>query len=528
MLHGVENYVFKKEGAITAPLLPERAHKRSYRKGTRNEAHDPFETTLERMMAPKQLFCRLFDKGPQPDADALIALGLEMETELDGDAKPDSSIAAGFTYLGQFIDHDITFDTTPLMAAGTADPMFAEGRTPALDLDSVYRGGPDISPELYDSDGASFIIGTCSPSPDQDGNQIGAIPNDLPRESKVAVIGDPRNDENLAIAQLHLAFLKFHNAIVAERRSEMPSLPSHVLFRKARQEVIEFYQKIVIRDFLSKIIDYNAIENVLKNGFKIFDKKDHDCMPIEFSVAAFRYGHSMIRPAYEWNRVFNSKPGALAPGSLELLFEFTEFSGSTTPGDSGFFGGDTLPSNWAVDWRLMFDIEGHPPDPGFETNRARQIDTQLAFPLKNLPEFLGGGETDPAFVSLAARNLLRGRMVELPHGLAVAQAIKDRAGLAFDALSADELRGGPHGAKLDEVGLVETPPLWYYILREAEMENGESLGPVGSRIVAETILAHIRNSDVSILRGMGNGGVFDVERKTMSDMLKIVNDLTPV
>src|SRR5690606_20685799 len=145
-------------------------------------------------------------------------------------------------------------------------------------------------------------------------------------------------------------------------------------FARAREKVILSYQRIVLRDFLSKVIDFNAVESVLTTGFRIFRPEDHYCMPIEFSVAAFRFGHSMIRPTYEWNRVFNSKPGALAGGDLVLLFEFTHFSGATQPGDSGFFDAPTLPSNWPVDWRLLFDVEGHPPENGFAINRARRID----------------------------------------------------------------------------------------------------------------------------------------------------------
>ena len=528
MLHGVERYLIEGEGLVEGALIPSAL--RAARAGPELalRATDPFQSPEKRLLAPRQRFCRLFDKGVQPDAEALIELGLAMETEVDVTTDPNSSIPAGYTYLGQFIDHDITFDKTRLTRGGAADPdATASHRTPSLDLDSLYGGGPEVSLQLYEADGATLRVGMCSESVDGDGNPVPAVPNDLPREDRKAIIGDPRNDENLAIAQLHLAFLKFHNSFVRELRAAYPTLPPARLFRRAREATIRHYQRIVLRDFLPRIVDANAIQQVLLNGHTIFPPMLHDMMPIEFSVAAYRFGHSMVRPVYDWNRFFHSQEGAITQATLELLFEFTQFSGSDPETELPFFGGDTLPSNWVADWRMLFEIEGHPPEPLFVVNRARKIDTSMAFALKSLPEFSGAGEADPALLSLASRNLLRGRLVALPHGLQVAERIIV-TGLPHERLTLDQLRGGPHGATLERVGLLETPPLWYYILREAELNGGEPLGPVGSRIVAETIIALIRNSDVSILDQPGPIGLADIPRYSMSDMLLRVNELMPV
>lgn len=526
MLHGVERYIIEGEGMVAGALVPPKP-----RPGGAASAAlvDPFETPEKRLLTPPRRFCRLFPEGAQPDAEALKALGLAMETEDAANTQPDSSIAAGFTYFGQFVDHDINFDRTPLTVGGSADPgATINNRTPALDLDSVYGGGPGVRPDLYEADRATFRVGLCADSADAAGNPItGQFRNDFVRVARKAVIGDPRNDENLALAQLHIAFLKFHNSFIREIKATFPALPAATLFKRAREATIKHYQRMVLRDFLPKIIDPNAIEAVLSGGHRIFKPQDHDHMPIEFSVAAFRLGHSMIRPKYEWNRVFHSKPNALAPATLELLFEFTQFSGSTTPDDSPFFGAETLPSNWIVDWRMMFDVEGKPPPTGFKINRARKLDTHLANALKKLPEFLSMGVADPALVSLASRNLLRGRLVKLPHGLAVADAII-AAGLPHAKLTEAQLRGGPHGAKLEAVGLLKTPPLWYYILREGEMLNGERLGAVGSAIVAETLVAHVRNADVSVLADPSINSITEVPRYSVSEMLKRVNDLNPL
>lgn len=529
MLHGVEQYLIEGEGVIEGPLIPTAL--RAARAGPQMALRtaDPFITPEKRLLAPRQRFCRLFEPGIQPDAAALIELGLAMETEQDVITDPNSSIAAGYTYLGQFIDHDITFDKTALDRTGAVDPdTIHNNRTPSLDLDSLYGGGPAVSPQLYEPDGARLRVGMCIESRDGDDRVVPAIPNDLPRENRRAVIADPRNDENLAIAQLHLAFIKFHNSFVEQLGAAFPTLPAGALFARAREATILHYQRIVLRDFLPRIVDPNAIQQVLLNGHSIFHTAQHHLMPIEFSAAAYRFGHSMVRPVYDWNRVFHQHEGAVAAATLELLFEFTQFSGSAPGDELPFFGhGDTLPSNWAVDWRLMFDVEENPPPELFVVNRARKIDTNMALALKSLPEFLAMGITDPALLSLACRNLLRGRLLALPHGLEVAQAMV-ATGLPHEMLTLDQLRSGPHGATLERVGLLETPPLWYYILREAELNGGEPLGPVGSRIVAETIVALIRNADVSILAGPAPVGLAEIPRFTMSDMLRRVNDLAPI
>lgn len=534
MLHGVEQYLIEGEGILAGPLLPAalrlaRAAPQPSEPQMGQRAADPFITPEKRLLAPPQLFCRLFGKGRQPDAAALIELGLAMETEQDVITDPNSSIPAGYTYLGQFIDHDITFDKTALTRTGAADPdAMLNIRTPSLDLDSLYGGGPAISPQLYEPDGVRLRVGLCVESRDGDDNIVPAIPNDLPRQNRKAIIADPRNDENLAVAQLHLAFIKFHNSFVDQLAASFPTLPADQVFARARAETIRHYQMIVLRDFLPRIVDPNAIQQVLLYGHTIYPHAQHHLMPVEFSAAAYRFGHSMVRPVYDWNRVFHQHEGAVAAATLDLLFEFTQFSGSAPGDELPFFGqGEALPSNWAVDWRLLFDVDENPPPEFFVVNRARKIDTNLALSLKSLPEFLAMGVTDPALLSLASRNLLRGRLLSLPHGLEVAETIV-ATGLPHETLTLDQLRSGPHGPTLERVGLLETPPLWYYILREAELNGGEPLGPVGSRIVAETIVALIRNADVSILAGPAPIGLAEIPRFTMSDMLRRVNDLAPV
>jgi hypothetical protein len=253
-------------------------------------------------------------------------------------------IGAGFTYLGQFIDHDLTFDKTALMEGADVSPADLEqGRSPALDLDSLYGLGPqDPGSAKFYSDGLHLKMGSADGGPPTKGF-------DLPRRGtgnavsrRKAVIPDPRNDENLAVAQLHLAFIRFHNRVV----DSLPaSVPPAQRFNQARKLVVKHYQWMIRSDYLPKICEPSVVTDVFKNGRKAFEvgapPNSMPTMPLEFSVAAFRLGHSMIRADYSWNRNF---PDA----TLDQLFDFSGLSG-----DLG--GGDRLPSIWIADFRRLFN-----------------------------------------------------------------------------------------------------------------------------------------------------------------------------
>jgi hypothetical protein len=312
------------------------------------------------------------------------------------------------------------------------------------------------------------------------------IPNDIKRDRE-ARIGDPRNDENLIVAQLHVAFLRAHNRLVEEA-----SPPER--FKKAKRRLRRHYQHIVIHDFLKKIAEPSIVDDTIENGNRIYDPdEDAFFMPLEFSVAAYRFGHSMVRGRYNYNVNF---PAA----TFDLLFTFTALSGELG-------GSDTLPDNWIIQWQRFFR--------GFEDfNKARKIDTQLVDPLEHLQTMEGeeeGTGTPPGdpqrlAAKLAIRNLLRGYQLRMPTGQAVAGALQQKLQGVRDipVLTKAQIRNAAASDKQREVlqasGFDERTPLWYYILAEAEfLRDGRRLGPVGSTIVAEVLIGLVRRSPDSIL-----------------------------
>jgi LysM repeat protein len=463
-------------------------------------------------------FTRMFPKlaAFRPALEDLIALGAAMDDTPN--LNDHRTLPAGFTYLGQFLDHDVTFDQTAGLPEGVLTPEEIEnGRTPSLDLDCLYGLGPAREKKpLYEADKLRMRIGRCS-GVGQPGLEPESQPllNDLPRGHSPAnrleaTIGDPRNDENLAVAQTHLAFLKFHNVVVA--RFAETGMRGYELFEAARRTVVLHYQWIVLHDFLARVVEPAILAQVIRDGGRFFtpptDKQP--AMPIEFSVAAYRFGHSMIRDGYSWNRIFER-------AGLNLLFLFSGVNGNLA-------GQPTLPANWPIDWRRFYDFSGAPGVEPARLNLARSIDTALAIGLKTIPEFENEGARRP----LAVRNLLRGHVVGLPSGQAVAEA------LSVPALTPAQLRSGALAQVVQKTGFDKETPLWYYILKEAELfHNGQRLGPVGSTLLAETFVALIKCSRTSVL-SEANGNwrptlpSLRPGHYTMVDMLLLVNDLNPL
>jgi hypothetical protein len=214
---------------------------------------------------------------------------------------PDNpAVTAGFTFLGQFLDHDMTFDPTSSLARRQDPEAIRNFRIPALDLDSVYGGGPVASPQQYDQavDGGRTTL-LVEEIPGSAGMSIdGATRHDLPRNSQhVALVGDPRNDENLIVSQLQLAFLRFHNRVVADVTADLgPGSTAGEIFAEAQRVVRWHYQWLILHEFLPTTVGQAMVDDVLAAGPKFFKWRNDPFIPVEFSVAAYRFGHSQVRP----------------------------------------------------------------------------------------------------------------------------------------------------------------------------------------------------------------------------------------
>ena len=425
----------------------------------------------------------------------------------DGPDSEESGIPAAFTYFGQFIDHDLTFDPASSLQKQNDPDALVDYRTPRFDLDNVYGRGPDDQPYLY-SDGITLLRG-----PALTGAATNPKATDLPRSVATptpndgpggparlrAIIGDPRNDENKIVSQFQGLFHRFHNRVAKENPTwDFPTVQRTVRFH---------YQWILVHDFLPRIVSAEALEAVVPGGIahvgkvnpvlKYYHPKDEAFMPLEFSAAAYRFGHSMVRPGYRLNDTVGPTP----------IFKFVNST------DQDLRGFAPPPSAWAIDWQRFIDLVPLPygtladnPDQTLPANQHRlqlayKIDTSIVNPLSVLPASVA---SDPP-PNLGQRNLERGWRMRLPNGQDVARA------MGLEPLHDDKIKIGKFTgtasdmrASIDQIAggaFKQNCPLWTYVLAETVptdttlvTEEGNKvittyqLGPVGGRIVTETFL----------------------------------------
>lgn len=398
-----------------------------------------------------------------------------------------TTVRAGYTYFGQFVDHDITRDDTKLAEAGSVAPArTTNGTGPWLELNQLYGEGPesDMHGDLYEQDKMSFRL---------DGPLVNGEQFDVPLDGcKKPLLADDRSNGNLIIRQLHVMFLKLHNVAVREK----------ACFEKARQKVRWQYQWLIRNDYLFKICSPEVYQDVIERGNRIIDwEKGGFSIPVEFSQAAFRFGHSMVRDTYKLN---DRNPKV----SLTQLFEEVRLQRN-------------IPAELAIDW-------GH----FMRSEPSMAIDTAIVPSLFSLMKqhfhhlLVAGAPPQPS--ELPIRTLRRGAATGLPTGEEVTCAF-----------GREQLRSKYPGrgqvnpwAILDKAGLRGRTPLWYYILLEAELErNGTGLGYVGSRLVAETIENSLRADCDSFVNQNGpdwkppkwklNGGTM-VEITRLRDIANVV------
>jgi hypothetical protein len=450
----------------------------------------------------------------QRTPDDLARLGRTMQDSGGAAGGGDSRIPAAYTYLGQFVDHDVTLEAHSAELPNLLDPGLTplrrsrikeeirNTRTAALELDSVYGPPAPRNAEKMEIGKVSDSGGR--PPVKNDFNDLPREPRrPLPERDRAALIGDPRNNGNLMVAQLHVVFLRAHNRLVGRGNT----------FEEARRSLRRHYQHIVLHDFLKRIADPQIVDETIQEN-RVYDPRDERFfLPLEFSVAAYRFGHSMVRARYDFNVNF---PQA----TLGQLFTFTALSG-----ELGEF--ETLPELWIIEW-------GNFVDAGGPFNKARRIDTKLVEPLFELPNLEGVPQQGNAG-RLAVRNLLRGYLLRLPTGQAVARALGERLqGLRdIPMLSPQQIRDAAASEEqvrvLRDAGFLDRTPLWYYVLAEAEvLGEGRRLGPVGSTLVAEVLVGLIRRSPGSILNTNNPGPDLPSARPgefTLADLLRFAGVL---
>ena len=391
--------------------------------------------------------------GPLDAQDQLSAgpIALITDPSLSVNNPDNPTHTAGTTFVGQFIDHDVTFDTTSKLGVPTDPFTSPNARTAALDLDSLYGAGPIGSPALYDSlDPAKLLI------------ESGGIFEDLPRMANgTAIIGDPRNDENMMIAGLHCAFILFHNRAVDIARADGLSAWQDA-FTEARRLTTWHYQWLVLHEFLPLFVGQALVDDVLENGRRFYTPGlGQAFIPVEFQGASYRFGHSMVRPSYRANLKGDG-------GNPFFGFIFDPGQNDVTVDPSDLRGGFRAARRF-IGWQTFFDFADG------QVKRNKRIDTHISTPLFTLP--LGAiASGDPPIV-LPQRNLLRQLTWSIPSGQEIAAAM----GVA--RLSKQDL------SALKPFDLDKSTPLWVYGLKEAElMEQGLQLGPVAGRIVAEVLI----------------------------------------
>jgi Animal haem peroxidase len=492
----------------------------------------------------------------QTTVDELDELG-NLMIEAGGAGGADSTMPPVLTYWGQFLDHELTARTDreteiskienahPPVPSSAVESSLRNARTPRFDLDSVYGGSP-IGPDIT-ADVATVISGLRHPTLRNKmcvGTSVDPVPlpdgldehRDLPRYVQVqpavrnaalrvaqaslspsefdkfsdtlpqrALIGDMRNDENLVVAQFHLSFLRFHNRVIDFLESHDTGwIPD---FASAQTLTRLHYQWLAVEGYLKGVCDPAVVNRVIHDRashfFKFraeFDSRRQNtrlgnALPLEFSLAGYRFGHSMVRGAYDYNKNFGPEAGFAPRATLNDLFEFTGGGGAINTSKR-------LPKIWVIDWARFVDASAPP-------RVARKIDTALAPPLNDMIKE-GNDKPEPLRTllrSLARRNLRRGYNLRLPSGQAFHRYL-NQIGAVQSAPIADvstifgskpQLRDF---LKNSQSKFHERTPLWFYILAEAESGGGNRLGEVGSFLVASTFIGVLlADPDSALSRG---------------------------
>jgi hypothetical protein len=409
-----------------------------------------------KFLKPLPVVTPLFGKSGNKTSAGYLSSLRQLSATMYGSG-PDGEIPVGYTYLGQFIAHEICRSH---FVGDIGKPI--NEATFAIDLASIYSNVP--------VDGLHILTGKTTRHD---------APFDINRTSTgCPLVGNSRNDSNLALSQMHCAFIRFHNAVADSGL--------FTRFEDIMHQVIMAAQAIILHDWLKKLCSEKLVENIL-SGNRYTEKGKLKLCPAEAVLAAFRCGHSMVRHEYlHWNAYQSSA------ASINGLLKFTFAGGGLEDGK--------MPWSWPVNWRGFF---------GFDDNqlgypmRARRIDTIVDERLERLDQRLF--EIEPQERSLAYRTLWFGAEAQISDGWSVQKQLACTVGDAEFPMRCERLVLNRPDLDIffrKHGDLSEHPPLWWFILREAELYGVRGgLAGVGARLVAETVFSAIEATTPSILAG---------------------------
>ncbi|MET0676879.1 MAG: peroxidase family protein, partial [Bradyrhizobium sp.] len=434
-------------------------------------------------------------------------------------------IPSGYTYLLQFMAHDLVHSAIPLSVAGGLGRGTANARRMPLRLETLYGSGPVGSPHIYALDAPTDdrrtklrlgrmrwkenAAATGCPFRDiaraQAENLTGVDRSIAGVRAALteALVADPRNDDHAVMSQLTALFALLHNGLVdIIRRQEGSAGPNgqfgaaYKRFLCARNALTAIYHNIIRNDLLRRVLhpavhaDYRGpdpdfIDRPPLNGNVAVGDWE---IPLEFSHGAFRFGHAMVRPEYQINDL-----------SLHDLNNTLEKSSLNDPANM------PLDETWMVQWSRFFEINGSTP------NLTRRIGPHLSDGLGNDQIFPAFDETER--VGLLYRDLLGAGLAGMwsvdalideigsrrPHYVAMSRLLADRA-YRVEQLRQWLASGRSYGALTDEdiETLSNDPPLPFFILFEAMHQmDGLRLGLLGSIIVSEVIFGTLANDPQS-------------------------------